>query len=253
MLHGIRGIFLGFDINQKGYVFSSPGTHQIYISGDVLFDESFGTAIATNWQMHQDSLALRPLKSITPTADATLEHTGSIADFPIIAKEGNITPATTLPIPIATLNDDGDDDNGDVPHLLHPDDDSSASTSSSDTELELDMDDDILDIEAGNLEDQNEIIDTVSPQPLSYPLRRSTRIRKPNSRYAYYTRRYDWVGNASATDLDLAVAFASEAVTALPSTNDALLWEPAPRSIRDILKIPEGPVCQAWLKSVWKD
>jgi hypothetical protein len=42
-------------------------------------------------------------------------------------------------------------------------------------------------------------------------------------------------------------------ITALPSNNDALSWEPAPRSIRDILKMPQGPVRQAWLKSVWKE
>jgi hypothetical protein len=48
---GIRGIFLSFDTNQKGYILYSPGSRQIYISGDVIFDEAFGTAIATNWQM----------------------------------------------------------------------------------------------------------------------------------------------------------------------------------------------------------
>ena len=95
--------------------------------------------------------------------------------------------------------------------------------------------------------------DIISPQPLSTGLRRSTRTKKPNSRYAYHVRRYDWADSANDIDFDLVLACASEVITALPSNNDALFWEPAPRSIRDILKMPQGPVRQAWLKSVWKE
>lgn len=57
----IHGIFLGLECNQKSYVFFSPGSHQIYICSNVMFDESFGTAIAASWRLHQDSLSLRPL------------------------------------------------------------------------------------------------------------------------------------------------------------------------------------------------
>jgi hypothetical protein len=57
--------------------------------------------------MLQVSLSLRPAQSAIPTTDATIEHTGSIEDFPMIAKEGNImktmrmmmirgTPMTTM-------------------------------------------------------------------------------------------------------------------------------------------------------------
>jgi hypothetical protein len=158
---GIRGIFIGLDNDQKGYLFYAPGTHQIYISGDVMFDESFGTIIATNWQMLHDSLSLRPVTSAPPTVDTTIECTGSIAHFPTIAEEGRITEDDDVP------------DN--VPELLHPGDDNSVSTSGYDDDDELDEiedDDDILAIEHGN---SNDNADEVSPQPVSMPLRRSTR------------------------------------------------------------------------------
>ncbi len=85
---GVRGIFIGFDMNQKGYLFYSPGSRQIYISGDKLFDESFGTAIAATWQMHQDSLTLRPFQSHIPTTDVTLEQTGPLIIFSALLKRG---------------------------------------------------------------------------------------------------------------------------------------------------------------------
>jgi hypothetical protein len=44
---GIRGIFVSLDDNKKGYKFFAPGTRQLHISGDMIFDESFTTAIAT--------------------------------------------------------------------------------------------------------------------------------------------------------------------------------------------------------------
>ncbi len=182
--------------------------------------------------MHQDSLALRPVSSVIPTVDTTIEQTGDINNFSTIAEQGNA----------ATDNSNADD--GDMLDLLHPDDDSSVSSSeySSDTEEDFDVDGDILDVEAGNVNNLSQDIDIISPQPLTSSLRRSTRIRKPNSRYAYHIRHYDWADNANESDFDLVLACASEAITALPSKNDALSWEPAPRSIRDILKMPEGPV-----------
>jgi hypothetical protein len=185
--------------------------------------------------MLQDSLPFRPVTSSIPTVDATIEHTGSIENFPVIAEEGD------------TTNTNANDDNDDVPDLLHPDDDSSVSTSGSDIDEIID-DEDILDIEAGN----NIIDDETSPQPI-IELRRSTRTRKPNPKYAYYTRHYDWVDNADPSNMELATACASEAIPSLPSSGDALSWEPAPKSIQEILKMPEGTVRQAWLKSVWKE
>jgi transposase InsO family protein len=245
---GIRGIFLGFDYNQKGYVFYSPGSRQIYISGDVLFDETFGTAIATTWRMHHDSLALRPLTSSIPTMETPIEETGAIDNFPIIAKEGNAAP------PPAHATSNAIDDDDDVSDLLHPDDDSSVSYSEQDEEEEdiddLDLPDD-LDFHNTPIEED------ISPQPLLDPSsqpRRSTRVRKPSSRYAYHTRRYDWMNTTTNEDIELCLACATEAILSLPIKGSNIhSWEPAPRTIRDILKMPDVPVKREWLKAVRKE
>jgi hypothetical protein len=127
---GVTGIFLGFDTNQKGYLFYSPGSHQIYISGDMIFDETFSTAIAATWQMHQDSLTFCPSQSHIPTSAMTMEQTGGINNFPSITEEGNNTTPPSH-----------DDSSSDGSHTIAHDDDLA------DDDL---ADEDILAIEAGN-------------------------------------------------------------------------------------------------------
>jgi hypothetical protein len=39
----------------------------------------------------------------------------------------------------------------------------------------------------------------------------------------------------------------------MPSTQNAMSWEPAPKTLREILKMPIGPVKTAWLQSVRKE
>lgn len=46
---GTRGIFVGFHMNQKGYLIFSPGSRQILLSDDVIFDDGFSSAITTTW------------------------------------------------------------------------------------------------------------------------------------------------------------------------------------------------------------
>jgi len=41
--------------------------------------------------------------------------------------------------------------------------------------------------------------------------------------------------------------------TTLPNSQDAYSWEPAPKTIRDIIKMPEGFVKTEWLRSVKKE
>jgi hypothetical protein len=67
-------------------------------------------------------------------------------------------------------------------------------------------------------------------------------------------RGYEWENdNIGSSYQELARACAIEAMPAVPTTTDALSWEPAPNSICDILKMPDGTVHQEWLKSVKKE
>jgi hypothetical protein len=54
--------------------------------------------------------------------------------------------------------------------------------------------------------------------------------------------------------MELCIACASEAITPCPiKGGDIRSWEPAPRTIRDIIKMSEGQVRNEWLKSVKKE
>jgi len=90
------------------------------------------------------------------------------------------------------------------------------------------------------------------PQPAN--ISRYGRVRRPNPRYANRARSYEWEVNEKGTRYqDLAHACAIEATPSVPNSNDALSWEPVPRTIRDIVKMPAGTIKEEWLKSVKKE
>jgi hypothetical protein len=77
---GIRGIFIGFPPNQKGYLIYLPASRTIAVSGDMMFDETFYSAIATTWHRFEDGIVFKPQCSIIPGPNTTLEATGDISD-----------------------------------------------------------------------------------------------------------------------------------------------------------------------------
>jgi hypothetical protein len=57
--------------------------------------------------------------------------------------------------------------------------------------------------------------------------------------------------NWCCEDMELAEACAVKAhPIVMTASTDALSWEPAPKTLCDILKMPEGPIRTGWLKSV---
>jgi hypothetical protein len=273
---GIRGIFVGFAENQKGYLFYSPASRQLYVSADITFDETFSSTITTTWRLHRDTLALRPAMSDIPTVSTTLEHTGDVVNTIHNAEEGNdneidanavptapnanMPPHVPVPTPIchqsiAEHPDSCDDD--DCPELApHSNDDDSVSEadSSYDSDLGEDDENDVLNDAVFDFTHSVPTIDEdTSPQPIS--VSRFGRVRKPNSCYANQAKSYEWETRATGTCTeDLARACAVESTPLLPkNSSNALSWEPAPSTIRDVVKMPEGVVKQEWLKSVKKE
>jgi hypothetical protein len=78
--NGIRRIFIGFPPNQKGYLLFLPGSRTIAVSGGVMFDETFYSAIATTWKRFEDRISLQPERSTIPGPNTTVEMTGDISD-----------------------------------------------------------------------------------------------------------------------------------------------------------------------------
>ncbi len=229
---GTRGIFIGFPPNQKGYLIFCPGSRKILVSDDGIFDESFQTAIATTWQQFQGSLSLKPVASFIPDIDTTLEQTGTLVG------EGTPVPdpETTTSTPVDTHNSidthnstlEGTPDHASLQEWN--------SDNSADTDCEEDHSTSSTDSQLVPLESSPPEEPQPSPQIVDAgPTRRSTRTRKLP---------------AKVQDFHLANVCLSEAYSTLDfSSSDALSWEPAPRSIRDIVKMPHASVKEAWLKS----
>jgi len=153
-------------------------------------------------------------------------------------------PATHPPADVVDDNDDN------VPELVDDDDDSTAKY---DSDSEIDHEE-VLDLETPPEPEPA----SISPQPITEQagVRRCTRARKPNPKYANAVQGYEWENNNTTVSpmyQQLARACAIEATPTLPMVGDTLSWEPAPNSIRDILKMPDGTVHQEWLKSVKKE
>jgi hypothetical protein len=83
----------------------------------------------------------------------------------------------------------------------------------------------------------------ITPVPVPDGPRRSTRRRKMPARYANVATSSDW----SATCYDAHLASVCSAVAhPMVSPDDAHVWEPAPRTIRDIMNMKDPVVKLAW-------
>jgi hypothetical protein len=227
---GMRGVFIGFDTNKKGYLFYMPGSRNILSSADATFKKSFHSAIATTWQQHKDTLALQPTHSYIPDVTTVLEHTGTIDDTMTVVEEGEIHTDTE---PVDDEGDEQDVDNtSDAPPQSRPQQASTPNDYEHDYKCPLIVDSSNNDTNAGP--------------------RRSKRTPKPNPKYALVAKAVGWTN--ACTDLTLTEACAIEAYPDIqPVTGDAHSWEPAPKTVRDILKMADGVVRQEWLKLLKKE
>ena len=61
---GFRGIFVGIPEHQEGYlVYDVPSTRKVISSYDVLFDESFSSALSYTSRPYSEAMAMRPERS----------------------------------------------------------------------------------------------------------------------------------------------------------------------------------------------
>ena len=56
---GFRGIFVGIPDHQKGYLVYVPSTRKVLSSYDVVFDESFSSALAYTSQTYSEAMEMR--------------------------------------------------------------------------------------------------------------------------------------------------------------------------------------------------
>jgi len=70
---GVRGIYVGFPIDQAGYLIWIPSARQFAVLADVSFDEEFSSTLAYDGRLYHDSLPIRT------TTNATLDILSPLA------------------------------------------------------------------------------------------------------------------------------------------------------------------------------
>ena len=78
---GYRGIFVGMPENQEGYLCYVPSIRDTVTSYDVLFDETFASALAYSEKPYHDAMSMRPGVSFIPCVTDTREQTGDVITF----------------------------------------------------------------------------------------------------------------------------------------------------------------------------
>jgi hypothetical protein len=73
---GVRGIFVGFPINQAGYLLWVDQVGQFVVSADVLFDENFLSVLAYNKLLFHNALPVLAPETISINNSTPIAHTG---------------------------------------------------------------------------------------------------------------------------------------------------------------------------------
>jgi hypothetical protein len=98
---GIRAIFLGFPLNQAGYIYWQPNTGDLGTSVDVSFDEYFHSTLSYPDLIFHDALPTRnpaPHANVAQANPSTIAYTGAPMNVPDEAKPSDPwTPYTAIP------------------------------------------------------------------------------------------------------------------------------------------------------------
>ena len=86
---GFRGIFVGIPQHQKGYLVYVPSTRKVISSYNVVFDESFSSALSYTSRPYLEAMVMRLAVTYTPYATSSKEQTGEIITFTQF-EEGNL-------------------------------------------------------------------------------------------------------------------------------------------------------------------
>ena len=88
---GFCGIFVGIIQHQKGYLVYVPSTRKIISSNDVVFGESFSSALAYTSRPYSEATAMRPAVTYTLYATSPKEQTGDAITFAQFEEEKILT------------------------------------------------------------------------------------------------------------------------------------------------------------------
>ena len=88
-----RAIFVGIPQHQKGYLVYVPINRKVILSYNIVFDESFSSALSYTSRPYAEAMAMRPTVTYTPYATSSKEQTGDVITFAQF-EEGNLISET---------------------------------------------------------------------------------------------------------------------------------------------------------------
>ena len=136
-----RGIFVGIPEHQKGYLLYVPNTRKIMSSYDVVFDESFSSALAYTPLPYSEAMVMRPAVTYTPYATSSREQTGDIITFAHFEEGNKLTK---------TRNDAESGDESDNESIMMSEQDMDAINSGDESDHDLISTDMLEDIRDGS-------------------------------------------------------------------------------------------------------
>ena len=228
---GVHGIFVWFPENQKGFLVYILSVCATCISGDVLFDEHFSSAVAHTWRQFHDSLALVPKQSLISFPDLPISQTGSIEN-------------QLYKVEVGKFKRGGDNRDSD---------DASELSMADQTAWEADHEN------PNYCTEPEEVLFPEGPQVMDNSAnvpRRSSRQTKATARLTmdHSEAAKSWQEAKFCDDVELAAAFTVEtSVTIDASGADASLLEPTLDNLRVIMKMKDPRIKEAWLKAYHKE
>ena len=78
---GFWGIFVGIPQHQKGWLVYVPSNKKVISLYNVVFDESFSSALSYTSRTYAEVMAMRPTVTYTPYATSSKEQTGNVITF----------------------------------------------------------------------------------------------------------------------------------------------------------------------------
>ena len=78
---GFHVIFVGIPEHQKGYLLYVPINKKVISSYDVVFDESFSSALSYTSRPYSEATTMRPAVTYTLYALSSKEQTGDVITF----------------------------------------------------------------------------------------------------------------------------------------------------------------------------
>ena len=111
------GIFVGITQHQKGYLVYVLSTRKIISPYDVVFDESFSSALAYTSQPYSEATVMRLVVTYTPCDTSSREKTSNVFTFAQFEKGIMLTKTRIY----AESGDESDDDSNMPPLLIKED------------------------------------------------------------------------------------------------------------------------------------